>query len=685
MLGWFRNLSISLRVFLLAGVAVFGLLAFLVTYFISQSTIEESRNEAESFNKTLIVQRELQALSLEMRRAEKDFLIRLDVKYIGRYDKAWADAMGHLQKLNDLINDVRLRSAVSELREILPRHKEKFEQVVAGKKAVGLNEQAGLQGILRAAVHQIEQVLNQRSDDKLQLIMLMMRRHEKDFIMRLAPKYVDRIGIREIEFRSRLAETGWPEETRQATAALLQTYVSAFRDYAAARLAVEKQVAELSTIYAETSPYFNSIKAVAEQGYVDAQAEAIAAKDLGLQILITATVTIGLLALLVAYMVTQTTIKPVKALETALARVSAGDYGADIPGVQFRDELGSMARVALELRNNAVKHLEEEARASAKKEAEKQAQFEQEAEEQRQKAEQEKAEQKRQQELRQEERAKTVERIVRDLDSSIGEVVRQVEGASADMRSTSGDMVRVAEETSGQVSSVTEASQQMQENVQSMASSVDEFSVSIEQVNKLILEANNISHGAVEASEEGVGAVTLLSETSAQIDGVIRLINEIAEQTNLLALNATIEAARAGEAGKGFAVVASEVKSLANQTAKATEDIAHQIEEMQTATEKAVGVIGDVGASNKKLNQFMKEVSKAVGHQQEATNEFRQSVGRSEQGTSQVAAEIGNVANGAEKTGAASMEVMAAAEQLEASALGIREQLEAFTLRVREI
>jgi len=90
-----------------------------------------------------------------------------------------------------------------------------------------------------------------------------------------------------------------------------------------------------------------------------------------------------------------------------------------------------------------------------------------------------------------------------------------------------------------------------------------------------------------------------LSRAAQRIGDVVKLITAIANQTNLLALNATIEAARAGEAGRGFAIVASEVKSLSNQTAKATEEIGAQIAGMQIATQDNVETI--------------KQISKTIG------------------------------------------------------------------------
>ena len=160
-----------------------------------------------------------------------------------------------------------------------------------------------------------------------------------------------------------------------------------------------------------------------------------------------------------------------------------------------------------------------------------------------------------------------------------------------------------------------------------------------------------MANAAVDQARKTNERVGELSKAAARIGDVVELINSIAEQTNLLALNATIEAARAGEAGRGFAVVASEVKALAAQTAKATDEISHQITGIQAATHDSVGAIKEIGATITRIADIASTIAATVEEQGAATAEIARNVGEAAKGTAEVADKITQVNHGARATG----------------------------------
>jgi methyl-accepting chemotaxis protein len=107
--------------------------------------------------------------------------------------------------------------------------------------------------------------------------------------------------------------------------------------------------------------------------------------------------------------------------------------------------------------------------------------------------------------------------------------------------------------------------------------------------------------------------MSVLSDATSRVDGVVGLISDIARQTNLLALNANVEAARAGDAGSGFAVVAREVKQLSAQTSKATADIASQLRGMRQSVEGVSRKVAGIAGSIRELESVIAGISKLAG------------------------------------------------------------------------
>ncbi|MET0678737.1 MAG: methyl-accepting chemotaxis protein [Bradyrhizobium sp.] len=273
------------------------------------------------------------------------------------------------------------------------------------------------------------------------------------------------------------------------------------------------------------------------------------------------------------------------------------------------------------------------------------------------------------------ERQAVLARIADDFEQSIGGVIRGTATAADGLQQSASSMSKVAVGTTDQSARVAAAAEQTASNVQTVAASAEELSASIQEIGRQVTQSTSIAQNAVGQAGRTEAMVGRLVEASQKIGEVMALIQTIAGQTNLLALNATIEAARAGEAGRGFAVVANEVKALSSQTAKATDEITSQIQEIREATGSTVEAIREIGTTIGQMNEITGSIAAAVEEQGAATREIARSVQQAAEGAQGVMQNIAGVREASSQVDAAATLVLNAAAQLTSQS----EQLETET------
>ena len=359
-----------------------------------------------------------------------------------------------------------------------------------------------------------------------------------------------------------------------------------------------------------------------------------------------------ILSVLLAFGIGRGIARPIRGMTGAMSRLAEGDTATPIPAQDRRDEIGEMAIAVQVFKDNMIRN-EEMA-----------------------------ATQRRDQEER-ERRGQAIEALTRDFDSAVAEVLAQLGSATQEMQATAASMSATAGETSRQAGMVAAASEQASGNVQTVAAAAEELSSSIEEIARQVNQSATIAGRASEDARHTNHQVDGLAQAAQRIGEVVSLIQDIAEQTNLLALNATIEAARAGEAGKGFAVVASEVKALAEQTAKATEEIDRQISEMRDAADASTSASEVVAGLVQEISENTNAMSGAAEEQNVATTEIARSVAEAAQGTASVSESIAQVSHGAGETGKLSSDMKQSVVQLHERSDNLQRAMREFLTKVR--
>jgi methyl-accepting chemotaxis protein len=264
----------------------------------------------------------------------------------------------------------------------------------------------------------------------------------------------------------------------------------------------------------------------------------------------------------------------------------------------------------------------------------------------------------------------------------IDEVLNALSNNAQMMKSTASALLRSSDETTQQAEGALRESDVASSNVSAVAGAAEELSNSIEDIRRQLDHTQVMVGEAVTRSEATNQQYAELMEAAQKIGDVIKLIRDIAGQTNLLALNATIEAARAGEAGRGFAIVASEVKSLAVQTAKATEEISAHILAVQQSISGAVGAVCAAEQSMHEISTSASSAASSVLQQNEATSEITRNAVNAARRTASVVSVLARVAEAATGTHAAAQTMLDASNSVDSSVGGLRVEIEGFLRKV---
>jgi methyl-accepting chemotaxis protein len=571
-----HKLIVNTGVLILAMALMLGLLTY------ASNALQHDINKATNIGK-------IESSVLQLRRNEKDFLARKDLKYLDKFDKNMKGLQQQVSFLKgDLENSGLKFDEFSSLQSILTKYDQHFKELVKIQQYIGLHAKDGLYGKLRSAVHDVEELIG-NDDYKLRSGMLQLRRNEKDFMLRLDDKYVDRLKNNTIELISNVNNSSFPSEKKSQIVDFLSAYETGFSNLVTAqkKIGYHAKMGVLAEMRATVHQVDSVLEALVNKTKqaVDDDANFVNMMAYGLFVLVL------VVGVILALAISKSILARITYLQTVMEKIAKTNDLTIKVDVNGNDELASMANVFNQMLTSFRNLIVE------------------------------------------------VNHSVITLNTATGSLSENIHAANDGVETQMQQTDLVATAVTEMVATVDEIANNTRDAAQKAETTNNNADKGKQGVDQTISQIANLSEKLVDSEN----VVKELEKESITIGSVLDVIRGIAEQTNLLALNAAIEAARAGEQGRGFAVVADEVRTLASRTQDSTQEIEAIIGILQNRTQEIVKLMAacrDQGDESAKQANSAGTMLEEIAHDVSLIMEMNSTIATAIQEQTTVASEV---------------------------------------------